>query len=279
MPRSARPLAARLALAGGLALAALPAAAHIAAIGQTVEEARPDLIQGLPSQLGVRSDVVRGRRHFRIGFASTVVNGGRGGLLLDARRPSRRTRHMTADQLVVRTNGTLRRYRRVGHMVYVSNADHEHWHFVRFERYALRRSPSGRIVGRDHKTGFCPTEDYRDRRYPAAPARIFDAGYVEDTNCGNGSPGIRRVKTTIYAGYADQYVPFIEGQSIDVTGLPAGSYELVHRVNDRRLLRELRYDNDAASVRFRLTWPRGHRRLPRLRVVARCPGRPRCPAR
>ena len=49
-------------------------------------------------------------------------------------------------------------------------------------------------------------------------------------------------------GYGDDYVPALEGQSIDVTGLPGGRYLLVHRVNATASLLESEYDNNQASV-------------------------------
>jgi len=55
-------------------------------------------------------------------------------------------------------------------------------------------------------------------------------------------------------GYGDDYVPRLEGQSIDITGLPAGRYALRHRVNVDRALRESDYGDNSAEVLFQLTW-------------------------
>jgi hypothetical protein len=44
-------------------------------------------------------------------------------------------------------------------------------------------------------------------------------------------------------------------------------YDLVHRVNASLGLRELRYDNDTASVRVRLTWSDG---VPRVKLLRSC---------
>jgi len=80
----------------------------------------------------------------------------------------------------------------------------------------------------------------------------------------------------ISVGYGDDYHAYLEGQSIAVTGLPAGRYELVHRVNGNGRLRETRYSNNAASVLVRLSWPNGSDDRPRVEVLKRCPGRERC---
>jgi hypothetical protein len=60
---------------------------------------------------------------------------------------------------------------------------------------------------------------------------------------------------------------------VDVTGVPAGIYDLVHRANESMLLRELRYDNDAASVRIRLRWVAG---TPKVSVLRSCTGTETC---
>ncbi len=74
-------------------------------------------------------------------------------------------------------------------------------------------------------------------------------------------------------GYTDRYPAFFHGQNVDVTNVPTGTYDLTHRVNASMQLRELRYDNDAASVRVRLSWRDGH---PSVRVLRSCPATPTC---
>lgn len=77
----------------------------------------------------------------------------------------------------------------------------------------------------------------------------------------------------ISVGFGDAYAANLEGQFLPLTGLRAGRYVLIHRVNLNRRLQEQRYDNNAASVAIDLRWRHG---LPRLRLVAQCPDSPRC---
>jgi YD repeat-containing protein len=74
-------------------------------------------------------------------------------------------------------------------------------------------------------------------------------------------------------GYTDRYPAFFHGQNIDITGVPNGIYVLTHRVNASMQLHELRYDNNAASVRVRLTWRAGY---PVVRVLRTCPATATC---
>ena len=75
-------------------------------------------------------------------------------------------------------------------------------------------------------------------------------------------------------GYTDRYPAWFHGQNLDITHVPIGVYVLVHRSNPKLRVRELRYENDAASVRLRLTRPSG---IPHVQVLARCPDSEWCP--
>jgi hypothetical protein len=71
-------------------------------------------------------------------------------------------------------------------------------------------------------------------------------------------------------GYTDRYPANFHGQNLDLTGVPAGRYWLVHRVNSSFGLRERRHDNDAASLLVRITWPGGHGQAPRVQPLRAC---------
>lgn len=68
---------------------------------------------------------------------------------------------------------------------------------------------------------------------------------------------------------------WLEGQCVDVTDVPGGTYVLVHRVNAEDRLRETSRVNNAASAVIRL-----ERRVggTRLAVLAVCPEDDRCRA-
>jgi hypothetical protein len=79
-----------------------------------------------------------------------------------------------------------------------------------------------------------------DERPPIAPpcpgARGLPAAPRERLR-----PNKRRAKRLlegIAVGWGDIYIPAKEGQSIDLVGYTPGEYDLVHRVNVGRVLRE-----------------------------------------
>ena len=121
------------------------------------------------------------------------------------------------------------------------------------------------LVRPDQKTGFCLGDGYdTGRSYPRKPPRA-----VITTNCRLFEPGARSLWMGISVGYGDDYRAYLEGQSIDVTGLRRGRYELVHRANPAGRLLEKSTANNASSVLVRLTWPGGHNVTPRVDVLKR----------
>jgi Lysyl oxidase len=224
--------------------------------------ALPDLDQVVPQKLRVRERDGR----FVLGFAGAVDNVGRAPLVVEGRRAPR-TATMRVWQLV---GGRAQRV--PARLRYTVSPDHAHWHFLDFERYELHR-PDGTRVRRVAKTGFCLLDTFNAAavRLPGEPRRARWLG-----ECGRHHPELLRLRAGISVGYRDLYEPFLEGQEVDLTGLPAGRYVLVHRVNPRRVLLESDYGNNAASVLLQLRWPHGPGERPGVRVLRRCPDSPVC---
>lgn len=223
----------------------------------------PDLMQSVPFDLVVTQDGAR----FRLGFASSVSNVGEGPLLVEAARSGTRAPAMRARQLIQREYAGWRRTLAVGELRYIVSETHQHWHLLPFDVYELRRADgSGRIVAA-YKSGFCLGDRYRERAVPplaAAEAPVYRG------NCGQGDRSLLALRQGISSGYGDVYPPNLEGQSFDVTGLPAGEYVLSHEVNGDRRLRESDYSNNAASLRLRLSWPGGPAAPPAVETLASC---------
>ena len=207
----------------------------------------PDLVQSPPRAL----EVYRAGDTWRLAFLSAVENDGRGPMLLVGSRPDQNGAAMSVEQLVRRSDGTTSTYPVDGEIRFVQSETHRHWHFLDFERYDILTG-EGNTVGRDEKTGFCLGDRYNASRSVQLPGEPEQPVWTQE--CGRGQPELLVVREGISPGYGDDYVPRLEGQSIDITGLPAGRFVLRHRVNVERALRESDYRNNSAETPFELSW-------------------------
>lgn len=224
-------------------------------------ELLPDLDQRAPSRLVVSRTAGR----YRLGFMSEVDNIGAGPVWM---RGLRNGRDMRALQLVRTSGGGTEMHPDAGTLRYTASPNHSHWHLLRFVRYELRRPSDFALASRDRKTGFCLADHYGQAPGVRAAPPFFLG------NCGEGNRALSRLEQGSSRGYTDRYYPHIHGQDVDLTGVPSGVYFLVHRANPDLLLRERRYDNNAASVRIRLTRRPGT--APTVRVLRVCERKERC---
>jgi Lysyl oxidase len=230
----------------------------------------PDLDQELPWDLEITGSGRGARGQYRLGFRSAVRNIGDGPLIVSGRRDRAANATMTADQLIEGQGAPIAVVEGVGRLRYTRSPDHEHWHLLGFERYELRQAGRGAPLVTDRKTGFCLGDRYRARGrvLPARPATPRYTG-----RCGLGATARLRLVEGISVGYGDDYPANLEGQSLRLTGLAAGTYFLINRVNVGRRLRESDYSNNTSSLLLRLLW---RARVPRLRVLRRCPDTGHC---
>jgi hypothetical protein len=255
-----------------IAVLALSAAAPPPALAR---EMLPDLDQEMPTNLQVTTDQSGAIPRFHLGFDSAVDNRGAGPLIIAGHRDSQDQPEMVADQTIQLTDGSTRTVPDVGRLRYVYSEDHDHWHYLGFDHYELRRADDYKLVAPDQKTGFCLGDRYDtdpSSRLPGEPAQAYYTGY-----CGRTHTELLSLVEGISVGYGDVYFANLEGQFVDLTGVPAGEYYLVHRANADKKLVESDYTNDAASVRLQLAWPGGTSATPSLKVVQGCPKRDSCP--
>jgi Lysyl oxidase len=235
----------------------------------------PDLDQETPRDLQVATDASGAIPRFHLGFQSAVDNHGAGPLLISGHRESQDQPEMVADQLLEQSDGSMRTIAAVGRLRYVYSEDHNHWHYLGFDHYELRRAGNYQLVAPDQKTGFCLGDRYdtdTTSQLPAEPSEPVHTGY-----CGRNQTQLLSVDEGISVGYGDVYFANLEGQFVDVTGVPAGEYYLVHRVNADRKLLESDYSNDAASLLVDLSWPQGTSQAPTVKVLRQCPATDSCP--
>ena len=224
-------------------------------------ELLPDLDQRPPAHL----TVIPSHGGFELGFDTAVDNVGSGPFVIVGRRARGATR-MRASQRVTLAGGRTRVYPDVGFLRYQSVGEHHHWHFEPYERYELRTA-DGALVVRDHKQGFCLADHYG--RAPGKLEHRVRAPVFRD-DCAWFNPSAMFLVEGSSVGYTDRYPAFFHGQSLTLTGVPAGVYVLVNRANPNLRFRELRYDNNAASRAIRIEWPNGPRATPRVTVLRTC---------
>ena len=212
------------------------------------DELLPDLEQRSPRNLILQRD---GRRVL-LGFDSAVDNIGEGPLWIRASRPSRLSPTMAAEQLVRTSDGKVRRYGGAGVVRYTYTSSHSHWHLLNYESFELRRAADFKLIVRDRKSGFCLADHYG---HAAQRVRGFRPP-VYLGNCNRGHPEALTVDQGTSIGYTDRYPAHFHGQNVEITGLHAARYWLVHRVNPEGRWREQRMYNNAASVLLRLSWQR-----------------------
>ena len=250
--------------------AGLTAIATGSGSAQQNAELLPDLDQGHPRSLVVRDSGPPGRTRYRLGFTSTVNNSGRGPLEIRSERGPGAT--MRADQAISLAGGGARVRPGVGSLRYVRLGGHEHWHLLGTQRFRLLTAQGRPLRARVAKQGLCLGDrEPADRGEPQARGEP-----VYTSACGRNRPRLRVLKQGISPGYADPYPPSVEGQELDITGLPAGRYQLVHRADPLDRLRESDESNNAASVA--LVVRRSGRGRPRVRVVRVCAESARCDA-
>ena len=96
--------------------------------------------------------------------------------------------------------------------------------------------------------GFClgdrytPNSNGTRNENPAAGPFTFN-------NCAPGNTQALSLTEGISPGYGDEYVPQLEGQYIDVTGVQPGQYWVVHRTNSDSALKESDYTNTGLGAR------------------------------
>lgn len=233
-------------------------------------ERLPDLDPVAPAGLTVAAAGSASDPSWRLGFDSAAENVGRGPLIVNGERRNA-SPSMTAHQVTVGRGGSRYITPKVGRLRFVTNADHRHWHFLRFMQYELRSAAGYRLVRPDRKTGFCLGDRYdagRDEpRKPDEP--VFEGNCSRD-------PGAFEVNEGISVGYGDDYSAQLEGQYVDITGVAAGRYMLVHRVDAGRRLRDARRSNNASSMLIAVRWPQGRAARPDIVRLASCSDSPRC---
>lgn len=174
-------------------------------------------------------------------FSNANFNGGEGDMAL---RMINNNGTMIAYQKI--TTDTLQTQERfAGQFVFASHASHNHYHFDHFNDYNLREVTAsngvGAIVATSNKVSFC----------------LIDIDHYDPSLVGPTNNSYSCNDQGISVGWADVYHSGLDGQDIDIGGVPDGTYWLESVVDPQNLLLEV---NDADNaVRIKVTINHGAR--------------------
>jgi hypothetical protein len=219
----------------------------------------PDLVMEAPSEL--RAERTRsGRRLLRM--RNSIVNVGSGPAELFAQRVG--PREMDARQVIADAAGGRRRFDTGAEVYYTSVPARggDYWKMddaARFELWAL--FPDGRRAGLVRigpKLRYCLRDLTRvGTPGPGSPVparRVFGA-------C-NQSAVKTEVTLGTSVGWADVYPNDYPGNFIEITGLPAGCYVVVHRADPDHRIIEISEANNVSARVVRLPFRPGDQRCP-----------------
>lgn len=241
-----------------LAAAALAGSAlspvDVAGAAAPQTEHLPDLTTRPPSD--VRIDTSRGGKLLR--FSNVVANLGdgrfelrpqhnRAGGLLGFLFSSSSTTRAYQGIYTHDGNGNWRKVREQFVGTFKFHPSHDHWHFEKFAKYELFRTNAdgsrGASVNRvSEKTTFCviDTDEVDLSLEHASQSKTY-------TTCG------RNDTTGLSVGWGDKYGYWLDGQWIDVQGIPNGTYWLVSTVDYGNKLVESDDGNNEGAVKVRIT--------------------------
>ena len=193
----------------------------------------PDLQTLPPSDLEIVT-LRDGSRELRL--SNTIWNNGTGPLELEgasssSARQTRVVQHVHA--LAGKGHDHL-----VGEFVY--HPTHEHWHFKEFTLYELwTLTPTGDlkdVISSSGKLSYCVIDT--DVINPDNPEFEPRRRYY---GCGRTLQGLS-------AGWGDEYKSFLDGQSIQLSGVQNGYFALKSTANPGRIVLESNYSNNAVTL-------------------------------
>jgi hypothetical protein len=152
-------------------------------------------------------------------FSATLVNVGRGPLLVAAHRPFPVTEDWAVVQRIEDGVGGYTERPMAARLVFGGDG-HDHWHVVGAEAHQLE-TLDGEIVGGLVKSGFCYFDnvDYRTTLAGAPAVATHSA-----SECGTRFD--RDIAMGLSVGWGDEYQWYLLDQTIEITGVPDGRYRL-----------------------------------------------------
>jgi hypothetical protein len=193
----------------------------------------PDIVPTAPFQLYIQNS--GGKKTLR--FSTTFYNQGQGALELIGHTDNEK--NITyASQYVYEADGPGI-YRDIGSFIY--HPEHTHWHidqyvFYQFWSVNQEEKPDKLLLTTD-KMSFCIwDENPHDLNLDKAPR-----GRIYPRSCNGRQQGMS-------VGWSDTYSANIEGQELDITGIPDGTYVFRTTINPDNKILETDYGNNIVDI-------------------------------
>jgi lysyl oxidase len=229
----------RGAVAAGFAAAFFGPGAGIASAGEGL---LPNIIEEIPQHLAIQNT----QQHESLRFSTTHWNFGDGPLQVHGGGqvapcvidgvPYAQCTHAT--QEILDSSGAIVATHAAG--VAFFHPEHNHWHQSAVAVFAIRATLDGAPIGNSTlKTTFCLVDLDKSDLVHQNSTR----GYFE---CNGDLQGIS-------VGWGDEYHHSTEGQEIDVTNVPPGTYYLTQDADPDQHWLETNENDNRSWVRFRLS--------------------------
>ena len=229
----------------GLSLLGVTAATSVTA----ADDLLPDLTMATPYNLQIERG---GSGRYKLRFGTIVWNVGNGPLEVRARARVGETMNDVVQVIHTRGGGS-RDFAPPGAVAFYAGDGHDHWHISRFVTVSL--FPTFATPTDEHgptyternlrKLGFCLTDLVR------APAALRPPNSARRVGFPVSGCGVREstsLRIGISVGYGDDYKPFFNHQTVDITGLPSGVYRLCVTANENAMWLEQDGANNSAWV-------------------------------
>jgi hypothetical protein len=193
----------------------------------------PDVVPTAPLQILIRN--AGGKKELR--FSTTFYNQGTGAMEFVGHTD--REKGVTyASQYVYEKDGPGL-YRDIGSFVY--HAAHNHWHIDQYVFYELwsvnGEGKADKLLITTDKMSFCIwDEGSHDLSLDKAPQ-----GRVYARTCNGRQQGMS-------VGWSDTYTASTEGQGVDISNVPDGTYIFRTTINPDKKILETNYDNDTVDI-------------------------------
>ncbi len=152
---------------------------------------------------------------------ATIVNNGVGPFLVSARRDFPWSEHWTVFQQLLEYAGGRSERATPADLIF-TGAPHSHWHVLNMEAHRLEDRDTGEVLSEVIKQGFCPYDT--DEYYPDRAGAPADPAFLE-SDC-EGPAWVTSLKMGVSIGWGDKYPWHMVEQSIDIGGVPDGTYRI-----------------------------------------------------